>query len=198
MRSCAWQAITINKLRGVRRTKPACLNSKVVTNEVTEACLCDFPSLDARIHHVRSRAEFRREAGPLEGLRFVVEWLGRIALRVIAAIEDADCVGLQFDNELLDHVIDRLLADRNFDRAIVLASGEFALDEDQRAFDEAFGEGLKTLPVGNDVVPLRSVLHSPLSSFQDFLVATENLTTAMPLARYLASAFLPTNPTMVS
>ena len=48
----------------------------------------------------------------LEGHLFIVDWLGRVALRVDAAIEDADCVGLQFDNELLNYVIDGLLADR--------------------------------------------------------------------------------------
>ncbi len=32
---------------------------------------------------------------PLERPHCVVEWLGRITLRVFAAIEDADCVGLQ-------------------------------------------------------------------------------------------------------
>ncbi len=72
-----------------------------------------------------------REAGPSEGLPFVVDWLGRVALRVNAAIEDADCVGLQFDNELLNHVIDGLLADRDFNRAIVFASHELALDENK-------------------------------------------------------------------
>jgi hypothetical protein len=47
-------------------------------------------------------------------------------LRAIIAIEDADRVGLQFDNKRLDHLIDRLLADRDFDGTVVLASGEFA------------------------------------------------------------------------
>ena len=49
-------------------------------------------------------------------------WIGsdRVALRVDAAIEDADCVGLQFDNELLNHVIDGLLADRDFGNSAVV------------------------------------------------------------------------------
>ena len=34
---------------------------------------------------------------PLKGHPFVVDWLGRVALRVDAAIENADCVGPQFD-----------------------------------------------------------------------------------------------------
>jgi hypothetical protein len=92
----------------------------------------------------------------------------------------------------LNHVIDRPLADHDFDRAIVLASGEFALDEYRRAFDEALGDGLKTFIVGNDVVLLRSVLPFTLIVLSGLLRgATENLTTGVPFARYLASAFLP-------
>ncbi len=60
-----------------------------------------------------------------------MDWLGRVASRVDAAIEDADCVGLQFDNELLNHVIDGLLAGRDFNGAVVFLSREFALDENE-------------------------------------------------------------------
>ncbi len=72
-----------------------------------------------------------RKRGPSEGLRFIVEWLGRLALRVTAAVEDADRVGLQFDNELPSHVIDQLFADRDFNRAVVPASREFALNKNK-------------------------------------------------------------------
>jgi hypothetical protein len=60
------------------------------------------------LHRCKSVASMKRAP---KGLRFIVEWLGRIALRVITAIEDGDCVGLQFDNELLNHVIDGLVAE---------------------------------------------------------------------------------------
>ena len=127
-----------------------------------------------------------------------MDWLVRVALRVDAAIKDTDCVGLQFDNELLNHVIDGLLADRDFNRAVVFPSREFALDENECALHEAFGDRLKTFPVGNDVVPLCSVLPLALLVFPGLPSGNGNLTTGVPFARSLVSAFLPTYPTMVS
>ncbi len=53
----------------------------------------------------------------LEGLAFLRQSLVCVALRVAAAIEDPDRVGLQLDDKLLNHVIDGLLADRHFDCA---------------------------------------------------------------------------------
>jgi hypothetical protein len=93
----------------------------------------------------------------LEGLAFLRQSLVCVALRVAAAIEDPDRVGLQLDDKLLNHVIDGLLADRHFDCAVILASGQFALDEYERALDKAFGDRLAAFPVSNDVVLLRSI-----------------------------------------
>ena len=99
-----------------------------------------------------------KERSPLEGLPFLRKRLVCVALRTGTAIEDSDRVGLQFDDKLLNHVIDRFFADRHLDRAVILPRGQFALDEYERALDEAFGDGREALAVGNDAMPLRPVL----------------------------------------
>jgi hypothetical protein len=95
---------------------------------------------------------------PLAGLPFLRQRLVCVALRVGTAIEDPDRVGLHFDDKLLNHVIDRFFADRHFDRAVILPRGQFALDEHERALDEAFRNWFEAFTVGNDVMPLRPVL----------------------------------------
>jgi hypothetical protein len=66
-----------------------------------------------------------------------------------------------------------------------------ALGEPVRQLREACAES-------NDVVSLRFFFHVSFSSFHDFLVATLNFTTGVPFARCFVSAFLPTNPMIVS
>ena len=74
-------------------------------------------------------------------------------------IEDADGVGFDFDDELLDDVLDDFLAaGGHFVCAIVFVSGELALDEDLRAFDKTAGQSFKIWPKTNDLVPLAFLL----------------------------------------
>ncbi len=56
----------------------------------------------------------------------------------LRTIQNSDRIGFEFDDKLLDRVLDGLFAIRHFDRAVVLASDEFALHVDEAAFDEAF------------------------------------------------------------
>jgi hypothetical protein len=95
-------------------------------------------------------------------------------------------------------VLDRLLAARHLDDAIVFACSEFALHEDVCAFGQSWSALREPLRVTNDIVPLRFVFHSPLSSFQERVVATENLVTGAPFDSCLVSAFLPMYPMIVS
>ena len=76
---------------------------------------------------------------------------------VAGAIEKPDGVGLKFDGEQLNHMLDRLLAARHLDGAIVFARGEFALHENVCAFGQSWSDLRETLPVGNNIVPLSSV-----------------------------------------
>ena len=78
-----------------------------------------------------------RNVSPSKG-DVVIGVLSRFArLGVSGAIKKADGVGLELDGELLNDVLDRLFAVRNGDGAVVLASSEFALDEDAGSFHEA-------------------------------------------------------------
>lgn len=55
---------------------------------------------------------------------------------------------------LLNHMLDRFLADGHLDGAIVFARGEFSLHEEVCAFDETSSGLREALPVGNNCVPL--------------------------------------------
>jgi len=94
---------------------------------------------------------------PLEGDIIVIGCRCLAPSGVAAAVERADGIGLEFDDELLNHLLDRLLAARHLDCAIVFARGEFALHEDVRAFRQSWSDLREALPVSNDIVPLRSV-----------------------------------------
>ena len=74
-------------------------------------------------------------------------------------IGDTDGVGFDFDDELLDDMLDGFaVAGGDFDGAIVVVSGELTLDEDLRAFDKAAGHGFKLFSEANDLVPLAFLL----------------------------------------
>jgi hypothetical protein len=73
---------------------------------------------------------------PLIGAFGIGGCLVRVGIR-LGTIQDADRVGFELDDKLLDRVLDGLFAIRHFDRAVVLASDEFALHVDEAAFDEA-------------------------------------------------------------
>jgi hypothetical protein len=66
-------------------------------------------------------------------------WFSCIAIGVGRTIEEADGIGFQFDDELLDRMFGGVLAGADFDLAIIIVRADFALDEDKCAFDEAFG-----------------------------------------------------------
>ena len=70
------------------------------------------------------------------------------------AIEDPDRVGLQLDGDLLNHVLDGLLAAGHLDGAIVFAGSELALHEDVSAFAEAGCKLRKLVSVRDNIVPL--------------------------------------------
>ena len=71
------------------------------------------------------------------------------------AIECPDGIGFEFDNELLNGVLDALaLAGRNLDRASVLARGQFALHKHVRAFHKAVRQLLEAFAESGDVMPL--------------------------------------------
>ncbi len=55
-------------------------------------------------------------------------------------------------------MLDGLLAIRHFDRAVVLASDEFALYVDEAAFDEALSGLAKRVSKSTNLVPLRFLL----------------------------------------
>ena len=76
----------------------------------------------------------------------------------LGTVEKANGVGLQFDDELLDDVLDGLLASRHLDGALVCARGEFALNKDVSAFGEASGHGLEAFAESDDVMPLGLLL----------------------------------------
>ena len=100
--------------------------------------------------------------GPLRGL-FIGWRFGRVVwLGVAGAVEHPDGVGLQLDDELLNDVLDGLLAIGDFDGPVVLAGVELALHEDVCAALEAWGQFGKTFSPGGDVVPLGLVF--PLSA----------------------------------
>jgi hypothetical protein len=80
----------------------------------------------------------RSRAKALRGDLVVISWLARRALtRIGDAIQNANRIGFELDGDLLDHVLNGLLAVRNRDGTVVLARGQFALDEDVGAFHEA-------------------------------------------------------------
>jgi hypothetical protein len=119
---------------------------------------------------------FKRGRGP-SVRNLVASWrCGRSALLGAAvAIEDADDVGLQFDNELLDHVLDWLLAIRNLDGAVVFTSVELALHQNMCSLVQPGGELLEALPECDHVVPLglffpvfAIVLPGPLCGYREF------------------------------
>ena len=91
------------------------------------------------------------------------------------AIKNADRIGLQFDDELLNRVIDGFaLADRNLDDSVVVTGCKLALDENVGAFVEAGSYLLEAFAEGNNVVPLGLffplvvvVLPGPLCSYRE-------------------------------
>jgi hypothetical protein len=114
------------------------------------------------------------------------------------AVEKANGVGLQLDDKLLDDVVDRFLTAGHLDRAIVFAGSEFALYEDMCAFAEAGCQLRNPFPYATTLCHWVLSFHSPLSSFQERVVATENLVTGVPFGICLVSAFLPMKPIIVS
>ena len=137
--------------------------------------------------------------GPLliiTGCRF-----GGIALLAVGAvvIEHPDGIGFEFDDGLLNRVVDTFaVAGRNLDSAIVVARRQLALHENVSAFYEPLRQLLKAFAEDHTLCHWVFSFHSLFSSFQDFLVATENFVTAVPFARYLVSALRPINPMIES
>ena len=91
---------------------------------------------------------------PLEGDIVVVGCRCLARSGVAAAVEKADGIGLEFDGELLNDVLDRFLAIRHLDGAIILARGEFPLHENVCAFAEAGCKLRKAVSIRDDIVPL--------------------------------------------
>jgi len=97
-----------------------------------------------------------RATRPLEGDLIGVR-LGGVALLAIRSgtIQCPNGLGFQFDNELLDYVLDALaLGRRNLDEAIVLARGQLALHEYVSAFPEPVRQLRETLAERDHVMPL--------------------------------------------
>jgi hypothetical protein len=83
---------------------------------------------------------------------------GGIALLAAGAgaIEYPDSVGFEFDNELLDDVLDVLaFPGGNLNGAVVLARGQLALQEDVGAFHQTVRQLGEAFAEGDDVMPLR-------------------------------------------
>ena len=76
---------------------------------------------------------------------------------IAGVVEKADGVGLWFDSQLLNHMLDRFLAVGHLEGAIVFARGEFSLHEDMCAFGETWSDLREALPVSNNRVPLRFI-----------------------------------------
>ena len=82
---------------------------------------------------------------------------GGIALLAVrsGAIERPNGIGFEFDNELLDDMLDVFaFAGGNLDGAIVFARGQLALHEDVSAFHEPVGQLLEAFAERDDVMPL--------------------------------------------
>ena len=94
---------------------------------------------------------------PLFGGLVVCRHIGRVA-DSLGTIQNADRIGLELDDKLLDRVLDGLFAIGHLDRAVVLASDEFALHVDEAAFNEAFSGLAKRVSKGICYVPLRFLL----------------------------------------
>lgn len=73
------------------------------------------------------------------------------------AVQEADGVSFEFDDELGNNVFDGLLAGGDLDAAVVFACAEFTLHENVCAFDEAIGHLLEPFAEGDYVVPLGPV-----------------------------------------
>src|SRR5579863_5685038 len=95
-----------------------------------------------------------RKRAPLKGDMVVAGCCYLARSGIARAIEKANCGGLQFDGELLNRILDGLLAAGHLNRAIVFAGSEFALHEDVCAFAEARRKLRKAASVCNDSVPL--------------------------------------------
>jgi hypothetical protein len=111
---------------------------------------------------VAPAAKFRvatpRGRGPeaLEGLRGFC--FCHIAVGTGRTIQEADGVGFQFDDELLDGMVDGILAVADFDLTIIFVGGQFALNEDKRAFDQTADHLVVVRSKANDVMLLRFLL----------------------------------------
>src|SRR4051794_24027403 len=98
------------------------------------------------------------ERVPLKGGVVFGDRLSRFArLGVASAIENADRIGFELDSELLNNMLDGLLAVWNRDGAFILARAEFALREHVCAFYQARRHLGEARSVREDVVPLRSL-----------------------------------------
>ncbi len=123
---------------------------------------------------------------------------GSVGLRSVGTIQKAYGLRLQFDDQLLDDMLDRFLAAGYLDGAVIFAGGEFTLHQDMCALAEARSKLAKPCPKATTLCHCVLFFRSPWSSFQERVVATENLVTGVPFASWLVSAFLPMYPMMVS
>ena len=113
-------------------------------------------TLRRRLLAERSRGPpCKKGRGPLVRGLVLHGQFGRVVLVAVGvrAVENADGVGFQFDDELRNHVLDGFLAVGDFDGAVVFAGAEFALYEDVCAFDQTICQLRKAFTEGDDVVP---------------------------------------------
>lgn len=98
----------------------------------------------------------------------------------------------QFNHKLANGMLNGFLAFRYVDNAVLLTSTELAWYENVCSFGEPFLPLRKAGTEANDRKPLCLFFHSSFASFQDFLVATLNFTTAVSFSSRFVSACLPT------